>query len=100
MQLETRVEVSQRGWPNVGPSMHKQAVRQQMTQSDNLYEKAKKRCVGSLDDDAVYFVGSRTSFHLAIEYSPGEFRRLSETEHLRFKRQSRVEGLSYGQYWQ
>jgi len=71
-----------------------------MTPSDRLYEKAKKRCVGSLDDEAVYFVGSRMGFHLAVEYSPGEFRKLSETEHLRFRQQSRIEGLCYGQYWE
>jgi len=73
-----------------------QVVRQQMAQPDRLYEKAKERCVGFLDDKAVYFVGSNTSFHLAIECSPGELRELSETEHLRFKRQSRIEGLHYG----
>ena len=67
----------------------------QMTQFDRLYQKTKKRCVGSLDSDAVYFVGSRMGFHLAIEYSPGEFRRLSEGEHLRFKRQSRLKGVHY-----
>jgi len=65
----------------------------QMTQSDRLYQKTKKRCVGSLDSDAVYFVGSRMGFHLAIECPPGEFRRLSEAEHFRFKQQSRLEGL-------
>ena len=67
-----------------------------MTQSDRLYEKAKKRCVGSLDHAAVYFIGSCVGFHLAVEYSPGEFRRLSDIDHLRFKRQSRIEGLRYG----
>lgn len=67
-----------------------------MVQPDCLYEKTKKRCVGFLDDKAVYFVGSNTSFHLVIECSPGELRRLSETEHLRFKQQSRIEGLPYG----
>ena len=68
-----------------------------MAQSDRLYEQTKKRCVGSLDDAAVYFVGSCMGFHLAIECSPGEFRRLSEIDHLRFKRQSRIKGLHYGQ---
>jgi len=67
-----------------------------MAQPDCLYERAMKRCVGFLDGEAVYFVGSNSSFHLAIECSPGELRRLSETEHLRFKRQSRIEGLHYG----
>lgn len=67
----------------------------QMAQCDRLYQKTKKRCVRSLDSDAVYFVGSSMGFHLAIEYSPGEFRRLSEGEHLRFKRQSRLKGLHY-----
>jgi hypothetical protein len=76
--------------------MKGQVVQQQMAQPDHLYERAKKRCVGFLDDRAVYFVGSITSFHLAIECSPGELRRLSETEHLRFKQQSRIEGLPYG----
>ncbi|MBN1857874.1 hypothetical protein JW848_01575 [Candidatus Bipolaricaulota bacterium] len=70
-----------------------------MKPSDQLYATRTNRCVGSLDDAAVYFVGSRLGFHLAIESSPGEFRRLSETEHLRFRQQSRIEGLSYGQYW-
>jgi len=70
-----------------------------MTPSDFLYKKAKERCVGILDGDAVYFVGTRTSFHLAIECSPGRFRRLSETERSRFRRQSRIDGLSYGEYW-
>lgn len=64
-----------------------------MTQTDRQYQNAKKRCVGSLDEVAVYFVGSCVGFHLAIEDSPGEFRRLSESEHLRFKRQSRIKGL-------
>jgi hypothetical protein len=76
-------------------SMNKQAARQQMAPSDRLYERAKKRCVGSLDDEAVYFVGSGMGFHLAIEYSPGEFRRLSEPDHLRFKLQSRINGHHY-----
>jgi len=67
-----------------------------MAQRDLLCEKITKRCVGSLDNEAVYFVGSRMGFHLAVESSPGEFRRLSEAEHLRFKRQSRIEGLPYG----
>lgn len=75
-----------------------EGAHQQMTPSDDLHEKAKKRCVGILDDEAVYFVGTRTSFHLAIECSRGQFRSLSETEHLRFRRQSRIEGLCYGQY--
>jgi len=67
-----------------------------MVECYSIYEKAKKRCVGFLDGKAVYFVGSNTSFHLAIECPPGELRRLSETEHLRFKQQSRIEGLTYG----
>jgi hypothetical protein len=75
-----------------------EGANEQMTPSCGLYEKAKKQCVGILDDEAVYFVGTRTSFHLAVECSPGQFRRLSETEHLRFRRQSRIEGLCYGQY--
>jgi len=78
-------------------STHKPAGRQQMTPSDRPYERTKKRCVGSLDGMAVYFVGSRVGFHLAIEYSPGEFHRLSEPDHLRFKRQSRIEGHHYEQ---
>lgn len=68
-----------------------------MTISDHSCEKAKKRCVGTLDGDAVYFVGSRVGFHLAIEDSAGEFRRLSESEHVRFKRQSQIKGLVYGE---
>jgi hypothetical protein len=80
--------------------MHKQATHTQMIEPDRLCEKTKKRCVGSLNDEPVYFVGSRTSFHLAVESSPGVFRRLSEAEHLRFKRQSRIEGPLYGEYWQ
>jgi hypothetical protein len=77
--------------------MHKEEAYERMTQTDCQYEKVKKRCVGSLDDVAVYFVGSRMGFHLAIEESPGEFRRLSESEHLRFKQQSRIKGLPYEQ---
>ena len=72
----------------------------QMTQPDRLTEKTRERCVGTLNDEAVYFVGTRTSFHLAIECSPGLFRRLSEAEHRRFKQQSRVEGIHYGEYWE
>jgi len=71
-----------------------------MTSADGSYERAKERCVGFLGGEAVYFDGSHTSFHLVIECSPGEFRRLSETEHLRFKAQSRIEGVSYGRYWE
>ena len=67
-----------------------------MTQTERQYENAKKRRVGFLNDAAVYFVGSRIGFHLAVEDSPGELRRLSESEHLRFKQQSRVKGLPYG----
>ena len=77
-----------------------EGAHQQMTPFDDQYERAKKRCVGILGDEAVYFVGTRTSFHLVIECSPGQFRRLSETEHLRFRKQSRIEGLCYGQYWE
>jgi len=76
--------------------MEGQVIQQQMVQPDCLYEKAKERCVGFLDDKAVYFVGSKSSFRLVIECSPGELRGLSETEHLRFKQQSRIEGLPYG----
>lgn len=68
-----------------------------MADTDRQYEKVKKRRVGFLDDVAVYFVGSRMGFHLAIEDSGGEFRTLSESEHLRFKQQSRIKGLPYGQ---
>ncbi len=68
-----------------------------MTQTDRLFEKTKKRCVGSLGDDAVYFVGSKMGFHLAIEGSPGKLSRLTEAEHLRFRLQSRIEGLHFGQ---
>jgi len=78
-------------------SMHKPVDLQQMTPSDRPHERTKKRCVGSLDGMAVYFVGSRVGFHLVIEYSPGEFHRLSESDHLRFKRQSRIEGHHYEQ---
>ncbi len=69
-----------------------------LTQSDHVcreYLKTKSRCVGSLGDRAVYFVGSRVGFHLAIESPSGEFRRLTEAEHLRFKRQSRLKGVHY-----
>ena len=65
-------------------------------ESSHRLEKAKKRCVGSLDGHAVYFVGSRMGFHLAVECTPGVFRRLSEKEHLRFRLKSRVDGLDYG----
>lgn len=75
-------------------------AHRQIELSDALCEKTKKRCVGSLDDKAVYFIGSRSGFHLAVECFPGEIRRLSEMEHLRFKRQSRVAGLCYGQFWE
>jgi len=66
-----------------------------MTEPDCTNEKTKRRRVGFLGEKGVYFVGSRTSFHLEIEFSPGEFRRLSEAEHLRFKRQSRIDGVHY-----
>lgn|GEM_PF-5706696 len=72
------------------------AVPQEADESDRRLEKAKKRCVGALDGQAIYFVGSRVGFHLAIERAPGVFRRLSEKEHLRFRLQSRVDGLDYG----
>ena len=74
----------------------KQAGLHRNAESDGSHEKAKRRCVGSLDGHDVYFVGSRLGFHLAIECSPGVFRRLSEREHVRFKLQSRIDGLSYG----
>ena len=74
-------------------------AHRQVDLSDALCEKTKKRCVGSLDEKAVYFIGSRSGFHLAVECFPGQIRRLSEMEHLRFKRQSRVAGLCYGRFW-
>jgi len=77
-------------------SNRNQTALHRVTQSERLHERAKKRCVGSLDGHAVYFVGSSLGFHLAIECASGAFRRLSETEHLRFKLQSRIDGLSYG----
>jgi len=77
-------------------SHHRHPPLHRMTQSDRPNEKAKRRCVGSLDGHDVYFVGSRMGFHLAIESPPGVFRKLSEAEHLRFKLQSRIDGLSYG----
>jgi hypothetical protein len=72
------------------------AVPHGVGEPDRQLEKAKKRCVGALDGHAVYFVGSRMGFHLAVERAPGVFRRLSEKEHLRFRLQSRVDGLDYG----
>jgi|GEM_PF-2185981 len=54
------------------------------------YARAKKRCVGSLDGNAVYFVGSIVGFYLVIESAPGLLRKLSEEEHLQFKVQSRA----------
>jgi|GEM_PF-6255714 len=72
--------------------------RRPRTRSDRAcreYLKTKSRCVGSLGGRAVYFVGSRVGFHLAIESPSGEFRRLTEAEHLRFKRQSRLKGVHY-----
>jgi len=73
--------------------------QQQIAQSDSFHNRPKERCVGFLDGEGVYFVGSRTSFHLALECSPGVFRRLTDAEHLRFRHQSRVDGISYGEYW-
>ena len=64
-------------------------------ETDRRLEKAKKRHVGALDGNVVYFVGSRMGFHLAIECTPGVLRRLSEEEHLRFRLQSRIDGLDY-----
>ena len=83
--------------PPAGPARDA-GGRRPMTQSDHAcreYLRTKSRCVGSLGDRAVYFVGSRVGFHLAIESPYGEFRRLTEAEHLRFKRQSRLKGLHY-----
>ena len=79
-----------------GASVKGQVGKQQMAKPDCAYEKAKERYVGSLNGKPVYFTGSRTSFKLVIEYSPGELRSLSEAELLRFRRQSRIEGLPYG----
>lgn len=84
---------------HVRVSTESQVMQQQMAQSDSLHDRAKERCVGFLDGEGVYFVGSRTSFHLVVECSPGVFRRLTEAEHLRFRRQSRIEGINYGEYW-
>jgi len=78
----------------------KEGARPQAASSDTLCERTKNRCVGSLDDKAVYFVGSRSGFHLAVECSPGRIRRLSEVEHVRFKTQSRVAGICYGSFWE
>jgi hypothetical protein len=81
--------------------MRREMAHRQMTAaSDILCEKTKKRRVGALDDKAVYFIGGRMGFHLALEISPGQIRRLSEIEHLRFKKQSRREGLCYGKSWE
>ncbi len=66
-----------------------------MTRPDCPIEKTKKRCVGSLNDEPVYFIGSRIGFYLAIEFPPGRFRQLSDMEHLQFKRQSRIRGIYY-----
>ena len=80
------------------PSKDTRSSDKQTTSSDCRREKAKRRCVGALDSHAVYFVGSRMGFHLVIEHSPDAFRQLSEEEHLRFKLQSRIDGLNYGTY--
>jgi len=71
-----------------------------MTGIDGANANTERRCVGSLDRRPVYFSGTRTSFHLLVEYLPGKFRRLTDAEHLRFRHQSRVDGISYGQYWE
>ena len=71
-----------------------------MTKRNRPIEQTKSRCVGILDEAAVYFVGTRTSFHLAVESAPGVLRRLTDEEHLRFKQQSRIAGLCYGEYLQ
>jgi hypothetical protein len=68
-----------------------------MHEAPMLKATVRRRCVGSLNDEPVYFIGSRTSFYLAVEFSPGRFRRLSDTEHMQFKRQSRIEGIYYRQ---
>jgi hypothetical protein len=69
-----------------------------MTRPHCSIDRTKWRCVGSLDDEPVYFIGSRVGFHLVIERAPGVLRRLTDGEHARFKQQSRVEGIDYGEY--
>lgn len=52
----------------------------------------RKRCVGSLDGELVYFIpASNKSFYLVIESSPRHFRKLTDEEYRRFKEQSRVQ---------
>ena len=76
-------------------SMKSPRVEARTIEPNRQYDRAKERCVGVLDGVNVYFVGSRSSFHLAIESSPGVLRLLSETEHSRFRCQSRIEGINY-----
>ena len=67
-----------------------------MAQDEIPCARAKKRRVGFLDKQPVYFVGSGAGFYLAVESTLGGVRRLSDAEHLRFKQQSRIEDLPYG----
>ena len=98
-QRQKRQVVQSECWSHVRALTESEVNEQQMAQSAGCDDKAKERCVGFLDDSSVYFVGSRTSFHLAVECSPGVFRRLTDAEHLRFRHQSRIDGISYGEYW-
>jgi len=59
-------------------------------------ELIRKRCVGSLYGEPVYFIPrDGKTFYLVIESRPRHFRQLTDDEHRRFKEQSRVEGPYY-----
>ena len=54
-------------------------------------ELIRKRCVGSLDGELVYFIPApNKSFYLVIESSPSHFRKLTAGQHQRFKEKNRV----------
>jgi len=59
-------------------------------------ELIRKRCVGSLDGELVYFIPApNKSFYLVIESSRRHFRKLTDKEHRSFKEQSRVENAGW-----
>ena len=68
----------------------------EMSVEKNIAELIKTRRVGSLGGELVYFIPARgKSFYLVIESSLLHFRKLTDEEHQRFMKQSRVEGAYY-----
>ena len=68
----------------------------EMSVEEKIAVLIRKRCVGSLDGDLVYFIpASNKSFYLVTESSPRHFRKLSAGQHQRFKEKSRVENAGW-----